>query len=187
MDSLKLQFATAGPKGRGVVPIMSPDNKLERLAMTTSLSALNSISIEQGIEIANKMWAAFKGQSDISPYITSASACTNHGVKNKEIGDKEGVLVIEALLPSEQLLDHIDSNKPSVEFMVSDLNYRSKDSPVTMVATVNTAKAVEPKSSLLGKIVGFAVRALTPARVAASEPGDSEKLLETPSPDTAAD
>ena len=154
--------------------------------MTTSLSALNSISIEQGIEIANQMWAAFKGESDISPYITSASVCTNHDVKNKEIGSKEGVLIIEAQLPSERMLDHIDANKPSVEFMVSDLNYRSKDSPVTMIATVNTAKAVEPKSSLLGKIVGFAVRALTPARVAASEPADSEKLLETP-PASAAD
>jgi hypothetical protein len=186
MDTLKLQFTTTGPKGRGVVPIMSPDNKLERLTMTTSLSALSSISIEQGIEVANHMWAAFKGQSNISPYITSASVCTNHDVKNKEVGDKEGVLTIEAQLPSEQFLDHIDSNRPSVEFMVSDLNYRSKDSLVTMVGTVNTAKAVEPKSSLLGKIVAMAVRALTPARVEASASEDSEKLL-GPSPEPAVD
>jgi hypothetical protein len=126
------------------------------------------------------MWIAFnenKKNDNISAYITSASVCTNHDVKNKVRSEKEGVLTIEAQLPSSDWLSNIKSDTPSVDFMVQDLNFRSKSKSAMMSATINAAKAVEPKSSLLSKLVEVAVRALTPARVGASVTQDSEKLL----------
>lgn len=179
MEELRLQFTRKDPKTRAVVPIMSPDNAAERLHMSTSLRDLQSISIEQGIEIARAMWFAFNPPDavDISPFITDATVCTRYAVNAKN--SKQGTFVVEARLPPDQSLENILSRPASVEFMAPlglDVS-KSHDGPVNMTAVVNTAKpvTVEPKKSVVGRVAEFVLRALTATRAATSASSDSDK------------
>jgi hypothetical protein len=182
MEELRLQFTRKDPKTRAVVPVMSPDNEAERLHMTTSLRDLQSISIEQGIEIARAMWFAFnpKDAVDISPFITDATVCTRYAVNDPK-NAKQGTFVVEARLPPDQSLENILSRPASVEFMAPlglDVS-KSQNGPVNMTAVVNTAKPVsaEPKKSVIGKVAEFVLRTLSATRAAASPTADSDKKI----------
>jgi hypothetical protein len=180
MEELRLQFTRKDPKTRAVVPIMSPDNEAERLHMRTSLRDLDSISIEQGIEIARAMWFAFnpKDAVDISPFITDATVCTRYSVGDAN-NSQQGTFYVEARLPPDQSLENILSLPASVEFMAPlGLNVaKSHNGPLNMTAVVNTAKPVvgEPKKSLIGKVAEMVLRTLTAKRAATSASSDSGK------------
>lgn len=180
MEELRLQFTRKDPKTRAVVPVMSPDNEAERLHMRTSLRDLDSISIEQGIEIARAMWFAFnpKDAVDISPFITDATVCTRYSVGDGK-NSQQGTFYVEARLPPDQSLENILSLPASVEFMAPlGLNVaKSHNGPLNMTAVVNTAKPVvgEPKKSLIGKVAEMVLRTLTAKRAATSASSDSGK------------